>query len=72
MDHPWDPTDDAQQDAQGDLCGAAVFGDDGQWGDEDGYKSSTRLIEGTQEEIISACMFCSLPTMRLLRDVPAM
>jgi hypothetical protein len=71
MDHPGNPAEDAQQDVQGDLRGAAVFGDDGQWGEEDGYKWSTRSIEGSEEEI-SACMICSLPTMRLSRDVPAM
>jgi hypothetical protein len=38
MDHPGNPAEDAQQDVQGDLRGAAVFGDDGQWGEEDGYK----------------------------------
>jgi hypothetical protein len=45
MDHPGDPAEDAQQDVQGDLCGAAVFGDDGQWGEKDGFKMGTWPIE---------------------------
>jgi hypothetical protein len=45
MDHPRDPAEDAQQDVQGDLCGAAVFGDDGQWGEKDGFEMGTWSIE---------------------------
>jgi hypothetical protein len=45
MDYPGDPAEDAQQDVQGDLRGAAVFGDDGQWGEKDGFEMGTWSIE---------------------------
>jgi len=45
MDHPGDPAEDAQQDVQGDLRGAAVFGDDGQRGEKDGFGMGTWSIE---------------------------